>query len=357
MPLQMGMRLGIPRYTGSTLDAAGGGGNYGLFDLSTDAGARPHTYLDFACGYYEQSSIANILASIPGYSFSRASTKYARTSGGVWTQFASGVPAITDKGYLAEGARTNLFLNSLAPATQTITLGATGSYTITCFDAGTAAVAAGTATITGAGTASPGSPVTINCTVIGTITVTITGSPFCVNVEAGAFGSSPIATAGASATRAADVLAFTISGVSYPATLFTEFERVVDTENNEYIFQADDGSSNNRSILRVDSSDTANYVSVAGGSVDGSQSVAGAIGLNSAQKFAARFGVLNDMRGARGGTLGAQDTSVAVPSTPSALRVGSSNTGSFQTFGYIRRAALWSNYAASDSQLQAMTPA
>lgn len=49
---------------------------------------------------------------IPGSTFTRASTGYAETSGGVLVPFASGVPRITDKGLLVEEARTNLLLRS-----------------------------------------------------------------------------------------------------------------------------------------------------------------------------------------------------------------------------------------------------
>jgi hypothetical protein len=49
-------------------------------------------------------------------------------------------------------------------------------------------------------------------------------------MEAGSFVSSPIPVAGASATRAADVLTVPVSGIDYPLTLFAEFERAVDAE-------------------------------------------------------------------------------------------------------------------------------
>lgn len=49
---------------------------------------------------------------IPGWSFTRASTKTAQTSSGLVVSFASGVPAITDLGFLVEEARTNDFLQS-----------------------------------------------------------------------------------------------------------------------------------------------------------------------------------------------------------------------------------------------------
>jgi hypothetical protein len=67
----------------------------------------------------------------------------------------------------------------------------------------------GSATLSGAGTGTPtsGSPVTFTASST-SLTVTVSGSPAWVQVEAGAFASSPITTAGASATRALDNITF-----------------------------------------------------------------------------------------------------------------------------------------------------
>jgi hypothetical protein len=67
--------------------------------------------LDFRNGRYYDSS--NILAGLSNLlSISRASIGYAKTSGGMLTQFSSGVMRITDLGLLIEDARTNLCLSS-----------------------------------------------------------------------------------------------------------------------------------------------------------------------------------------------------------------------------------------------------
>jgi hypothetical protein len=67
--------------------------------------------LDFRNGRYYDSS--NILAGVSNLlSISRASVGYAKTSGGVLTQFSSGQMRITDLGLLIEDARTNYMLNS-----------------------------------------------------------------------------------------------------------------------------------------------------------------------------------------------------------------------------------------------------
>lgn len=58
------------------------------------------------------SQVYRDVTSIPGWSFTRASTGYAETAAGALVAFASGVPRITDKGFLVERARTNYTLRS-----------------------------------------------------------------------------------------------------------------------------------------------------------------------------------------------------------------------------------------------------
>jgi hypothetical protein len=100
------------------------------------------------------------------------------------------------EGYSNWGARTNLFLNSTVPVTQNITTTAQ-SYTVSVLGTGTVTLS-GTAT----GVASAGSPLTVTATA-GTLTCTVAGTPTKVQVEAGAFGSPWIDTAGTTITRPA----------------------------------------------------------------------------------------------------------------------------------------------------------
>ena len=68
---------------------------------------------DFTRGRYKLGKRqARNPASLPGWTFTRASTGYAETAAGALTSFASGAPRITDKGLLVEEARTNYALRS-----------------------------------------------------------------------------------------------------------------------------------------------------------------------------------------------------------------------------------------------------
>jgi hypothetical protein len=145
--------------------------------------------LDFVNNRYWGGSLSSLL------SVTRASNATdllpSSASGYAYNTYGTNVLALSPNiGLLCYEARTNLFVSPTAPVTQTITLPATGSYALWVNGAGSAAIAAGTATITGAGTATNGTQVVINCTVVGTVVVTITGSLNTCQLEAGPSGSS-----------------------------------------------------------------------------------------------------------------------------------------------------------------------
>ncbi len=109
-----------------------------------------------------------------------------------------------------EPAATNQLLNSdETPATQTTGSLSTGDYVLWVNGAGSAAVTAGTATITGGGTATDGSPDLFTVTGAGTVTVTVTGSLDRFQLEGGSVPTSYIKTEGAIASRAVDTLNYT----------------------------------------------------------------------------------------------------------------------------------------------------
>jgi len=159
--------------------------------------------LDFANGRYFGGTLTSLL------SITRASNATdllpSSASGYAYNTFSSNILAISPTfGLLIFEARTNLLLNSNAPATQTTASLGTGTYTLWCNGSGSVLASGGTATITGAAPATNGSPNTFTVTVAGTVTATVTGLLNAFQLESGAFGTSFIVTAGATATRAAD---------------------------------------------------------------------------------------------------------------------------------------------------------
>jgi hypothetical protein len=125
---------------------------------------------------------------------------------GIYQSFPANTPLIAGgAGHDVYQSYTQYFLNDTAPVNQTITLPATGSYTLHVFGPGSAAVAAGTATISNAGSADASAPRTIGCTGTGTVSITITGSPARVWFTNTAFAVPPVTTAGSPVTRNASI--------------------------------------------------------------------------------------------------------------------------------------------------------
>jgi hypothetical protein len=377
-------------------------------------GVQPFHWLDFINNraLYAGIDVGNVTGAT-GYSFSRASEGYYTNSDGTLTLFGSGALRRGDRGVLIEGSRTNLLLHSqdftqavwaldnsgavnpivtanygLAPdGTMTadrIQLNKTGgtfSRIAQMFTGLT--LASYTASVwmrTISGTANVGlrnDSTGINCAVtttwqrfVLTVSTTAPGVQILLfdsipgndetadilawvgQLEAASFASSPIITVAAAATRAADVLTYT-AGVSYPLSLWAEFERAVDTGGTESIFCADDGDSSDRALLMVFTDDLLYAAQRAAGVGVADVAVAGALAVSVVYKSAGRFG-LNDVRAARGGTLSSNDTTAAEPAAPTTLRVGKNHTTGAETFGYIRRAAVF-NSALTDAQLTAST--
>ena len=171
-------------------------------------------------------------------------------------------------------------------------------------------------------------------------------------LEAASFPSSYIPTTTASATRAADVLTCT-AGVSYPLSLWAEFERAVDTGGGEALVLVDDGDSSDELLLFLNSSDLVAVQMTTGSASQGSVAVAGAVAVGAVTKAAGR-GNTNSFISAKNGTLSAEDTSATLPATPTTLRFGARASASLPSFGYIRRAAIF-NSALSDANLQSVT--
>jgi hypothetical protein len=170
-------------------------------------------------------------------------------------------------------------------------------------------------------------------------------------LEAASFPSSYIPTTSSSATRAADVLTYT-AGVSYPLSLWAEFERAVDTgAAAETMAYLDAGDANNRTWLYVSSTDLAAALTSSGGVQQTGLTVAGVLATSTPYKAAVRVST-NSVQMARGGTLGTEDTVATNPTDPTFLRVG--HGANLPSFAYIRRIAIF-NSALSDANLQTVT--
>lgn len=395
--------LGTVVYTGD-----GASGIY-VWGARLEAGSVAADYLAREARYYA-------LASVPGWTFSRASTGYALNNAGQLVSFASGAPRITDRGFLAEGARTNLatysdgtvaqlssssnvsdaatfyspFAQSIAfgdnsvPrfAYKTLALTAGQPYVFSAFiqmgDGGAPVV--GTNNVTGDLGIVVDNNLSTSVTIeyIGGTTYRVSGAvasavgggsrnngvikytgqsarTFKVTgfqLENASFPSSYIPTTTASVTRAADSLTITgVTGLDYPVTLFAEFERVVDTGGNETVLYLRlDG--NNYSELLVSSTD-ASRARVAAGGVATADLTGANVSTGSASKLVMRAATDN-ARAAFNGTLTALDSSCAMPGGPTAIWFGSTVATSQFSFGYVRRAAIFTR-ALADAELGAIT--
>ncbi len=163
-------------------------------------------------------------------------------------------------------------------------------------------------------------------------------------LEAASFPSSYIPTTSASVTRAADVLSYT-AGVTYPTSLWAEFERAVDTGGSENILRVNAGSSANEMGLYVSSADRGSGYAVAASVGQYDLQGGSVLAAGVTHKTAARTDT-NSAIVCTNGTLTAQDSSVTLPTNPTQILVGG--------VGYIRRAAVF-NSALTDAQLTAST--
>ena len=316
-------------------------------------GVAPYSYWDFTT---DRALFAGVdvgaISSTPGYSFTRATVGTAEDLAGNIIQFAAGEPRRTDRGLLLEGTRANLFLNSAVGVTQNVTVAAVAH---TLSFRGT-----GTITLSGVSTAGPlvgtgaSNRVALTFTpTAGTLTLTVSGSVTNVNLEAGAWASSWIPTAGVSVTRDTDILIFNSPGVNYPLGEFAQILAPVDTGGAENYIRVDNNAITDFGQIQVGSNDNVFINVSAGGVIQAAAEVPLNRPVGTAWKTAARVAA-NSVQGCSNTVLGTEDTVVTAPATPTVLRMGANSLGTNNSFAYHQRAAVF-NFAPNDAQLQAMT--
>ena len=257
-------------------------------------------------------------------------------------------------GLLVEEQRANLLLNSGTLSTQSVTVTAVAH---TLHFTGT-----GTITLTGTSTAGPlvgtgtgeSNRVTLTFTpTAGSLTLTVSGTVTNAQLEAGAFRTSYIATAGAAATRSADVASITGSNFSswYNQTEGTVFAdgAISNTGANRFIADiTDSGISEEIGLLWS----TAFSSLVADNGVTQANSFGGTVTANSRTLHS--FGYkLNDFQGYGNAVALATDTSGTLP-TVDRLTIGSRVNSTFWTNGTIKRLTYWPTRLANTT-LQTIT--
>lgn len=315
--------------------------------------------LDFANDRYFQQGVGSGIDLI---SVSRASTGTdllpSSPSGASYLTFAANTPrrSALAGGLLVEEARTQLSAFPAAPQNETITIGATGTYTLWVNGSGSAAVAAGTAVGSGFGTATNGTPVVFAISTIGTVGITVTGSLQALQVEAGQFGTSLIPQA--ATTRAAD--AVTVRSIPSLGPAYTLFGSGIALAPASYtagqtLASITDGTTSNRAqIGRASVSGNASAIIVAGGVAQYNRSISsivtGAVirmglALQAGDQEAYTNGI---------GLIGGTDNGPTMPSGITTVALGNVASVAFWN-GVVCEVAIWPTSRLSDSDLQRFT--
>lgn len=166
--------------------------------------------------------------------------RYTDAAAATFSTFATNVPVFSSTlGLATQEARTNSFVNSGAPVTQTTGSLATGYYTLFCNGTGSITSLGGTATVSGTGALTCNSSTfqVLDVTVTGTVILTVTGSVNWADLQnlPGGATSTPtthIVTGASATTRAVDAfsptqalqqfLANNLGGASFVAEFMTE---------------------------------------------------------------------------------------------------------------------------------------
>lgn len=308
--------------------------------------------MDFVNNRYHDSTLGLVNAS-DELTCSRSSTSYAKNSSGTWVSFAPNVLRITDLGLLIEGAGTNYLLNSDTPATQTTGDLSTGNYCLWVEGSGDATTSAGTATITGAGTATEGSPNLFAVTASGTVVVTVSGALTRFQLEkapsgATGFPTSYIPTGAVTAARAEDFIQTQALLASTYA--LAAVSNLIDIKILSYYGETFRIVCNNLAYpaLYVD---TDTQIGMGNGVTYNTQPLGGSVTLTGGAKVASSWDStpLNTLVGG-GGAIGGDNALFSFPQT----YIGGFSEGGTSMYGRYRRITVW-NSKLNNTLLQSLT--
>jgi hypothetical protein len=257
-------------------------------------------------------------------------------------------------------ARTNLLLNSTAPATQTTASLANGTYTLWVNGSGSATMSAGTATGCGTGAATQGIPVNFTTSgAAGTCTVTVAGSLNAFQLELGTFGTPLIVTAGATLARAADVVTYPMQFSTSSQTLYGEgfTSAPLAYTTAKVLASIDDGSTNNRLQVSLAASTGVTTLLTVGAASVGMSSAGSAVNPNVKTRMAVsheNVTTVNGNQGSADGSVVVGSTVVAV-ATLTKLSIGANATSAQPLNGMMAAAAVWPSKALDRFQMSGFT--
>lgn len=320
--------------------------------LAGGTGSSPAASFDFLSGETLDSRVT----------FTRASPATRVNSAGVLELVGNDVArfdydpvTLAARGLLIEEGRTNLLLNSLlngtSLSTQTVAVTAQ-TYTLSFYGTGSVTLSgAYSGSLNGTG-GYPGRVTLTFTPAVGTLTLNVAGSIKYAQLEAGAFATSFIPTAGASATRGTDIaLVASIGGWFNPVegSAFAEADVMGESASNNTIFSFDDGTTGNRlSLFRLPVDTIYTVVAAAAAvQVNGTTLNSNMLGVPFRVAFAYK---VNDFSTVLDGGETAVDTTGSLPLVTQ-LRLGNLVTilnGHFRKFRFYNR-------RLPDAKLQEMT--
>jgi hypothetical protein len=174
-------------------------------------------------------------------------------------------------------------------------------------------------------------------------------------LEAGSFATSYIPTTTAQVTRTADSVTMTGSNFSSwfnasAGTFVVEGDYALISSGNPGLLQVDDGTTNERYMLRIGAG-VAQFFVLSGGSTQAN--ITASVTAGTPFKQAGAYAANDFAASVDGGTVGT-DVSGSLPVAPTTLRIGQAAIGSAFANGHIRRIRYYPT-RLPNAQLQVLT--